>query len=75
MTQAVLYNNSDPDLFSQHQPKALRSIKLIEQGPEALIVANLELGMALSTDEIEKDCNLVQKCVKKNLDTSEEKEE
>jgi phosphoribosylformylglycinamidine synthase len=53
MTQAVLYNNSDPDLFSQHQPKPLRSIKLIEQGREALIDANLELGMALSTDEID----------------------
>ena len=53
MTQAVLYNNSAPDLFSQHQPKPLRSIKLIEQGPEALIEANLELGMALSTDEID----------------------
>ncbi|MCX7103924.1 MAG: phosphoribosylformylglycinamidine synthase [Methylococcales bacterium] len=53
MTQAVLYNNSAPDLFSQHQPKPLRSIKLIEQGREALIEANLELGMALSTDEIE----------------------
>ena len=53
MTQAVLYNNSAPDLFSQHQPKPLRSIKLIEQGREALIDANLELGMALSTDEID----------------------
>ncbi len=53
MTQAVLYNNSAPDLFSQHHPKPLRSIKLIEQGREALIEANLELGMALSTDEIE----------------------
>ena len=53
MTQAVLYNNSAPDLFSQHQPKPLRSIKLIEQGREALIEANLELGMALSTDEID----------------------
>jgi phosphoribosylformylglycinamidine synthase len=53
MTQTVIYDNTAPDLFSQHQPKPLRSIQLMEQGREAIINANVALGMALSTDEID----------------------
>lgn len=52
MTQTVLYDNTEPDLFTQHQPKPLLSIRVIEQGREALVMANSQLGMALSDDEI-----------------------
>jgi len=53
MTQTVLYDNAEPDLFTQHQPKPLLRIKLIELGRDALVKANLQLGMALSDDEID----------------------
>ncbi len=53
MTQSVLLDHAEPDLFSQHSPKPLVAIKLIEQGREALVIANQELGMALSDDEID----------------------
>ncbi|WP_262966403.1 phosphoribosylformylglycinamidine synthase [Methylobacter psychrophilus] len=53
MTQTVLFDNAEPDLFTQHQPKPLVDIKIIEQGREALVKANLQLGMALSDDEID----------------------
>ena len=53
MTQTVLYDNAEPDLFTQHQPKPLLNIRVIEQGREALVKANSQLGMALSDDEID----------------------
>jgi len=53
MTQSVLLGHAEPDLFSQHSPKPLVAIKLLEQGREALVTANQELGMALSDDEID----------------------
>ena len=53
MTQAVLENDARPDLFNQHDPKPLLSIPVIEQGRDALIKANLEMGLALSDDEID----------------------
>ncbi len=53
MTQAVLYDNIEPDLFAQHQPKPLLNVAIIEQGRDALVQANLQLGMALSDDEID----------------------
>jgi phosphoribosylformylglycinamidine synthase len=56
MTQAVLTDHAEPDLFTQHAPKPLVSIKLIEEGREALVKANAELGMALSDDEIDYLC-------------------
>ncbi|MFZ2168340.1 MAG: phosphoribosylformylglycinamidine synthase, partial [Methylococcaceae bacterium] len=53
MTQTVLFDNVEPDLFAQHQPKPLLSIMVIEQGRDALVQANSQLGMALSDDEID----------------------
>ncbi len=53
MTQSVLFNSQEPDLFSQHAPLPLVSINIIEQGKDALIKANTELGLALSGDEID----------------------
>ncbi len=53
MTQSVLLDNAEPDLFTQHQPKPLLSVAIIEQGRDALVQANLQLGMALSDDEID----------------------
>jgi phosphoribosylformylglycinamidine synthase len=53
MTQSVLQSNVEPDLFSHHSPKSLVAIKLIEQGRDALVIANQQLGMALSDDEID----------------------
>ncbi|MDD5631247.1 MAG: phosphoribosylformylglycinamidine synthase [Methylococcales bacterium] len=52
MTQTVLFDNAEPDLFSHHQPKPLVSVKLMQSGRDALVKANSELGMALSEDEI-----------------------
>ncbi len=51
MTQTVLYDNIEPDLFTRHQPKPLQSIAILEQGRDALVKANAQLGMALSDDE------------------------
>lgn len=53
MTQIVLDNDAELDLFIQHEPKALQTIAVIEQGKEALLDANLKLGLALSSDEID----------------------
>ena len=53
MTQTVLYDNVEPDLFTQHQPPPLQSVAIIEQGRDALVKANVQLGMALSDDEID----------------------
>ena len=53
MTQTVLYDNAEPDLFTQHQPQPLLSVAIIEQGRDALVKANAQLGMALSDDEID----------------------
>jgi phosphoribosylformylglycinamidine synthase len=53
MTQTVVDGDSDPDLFAHHQPKPLQSVAIIEQGRDALVSANTELGLALSEDEID----------------------
>ncbi len=53
MTQTVLYDIIEPDLFIQHQPKPLLSIDILEQGRDALVKANSQLGMALSDEEID----------------------
>ena len=53
MTQTVVYDNAAPDLFAQHHPKPLLSVAIIEQGRDALVKANAQLGMALSDDEID----------------------
>jgi phosphoribosylformylglycinamidine synthase len=53
MTQTVVDGDSDPDLFAHHHPKPLQSVAIIEQGRDALVTANAELGLALSEDEID----------------------
>ncbi len=53
MTQSVVFNTQDPDLFSQHAPLPLVHISIIEEGKAALDKANTQLGLALSNDEIE----------------------
>jgi len=53
MTQTVLDGDIEPELFALHQPKPLLNVAIIEQGRDALVAANTELGMALSDDEID----------------------
>ncbi|MDI1276388.1 phosphoribosylformylglycinamidine synthase [Methylobacter sp.] len=53
MTQTVLDGSTDPELFVPHEPKPLLSVAIIEQGRDALVSANAELGLALSDDEID----------------------
>jgi phosphoribosylformylglycinamidine synthase len=53
MTQTVLDGNIEPELFAQHQPQPLQRVEIIEQGRDALVRANSELGLALSDDEID----------------------
>ncbi len=53
MTQTVVLDDSDPDLFAHHDPKPLQTVAIIEFGREALVKANSELGLALSDDEID----------------------
>jgi len=53
MIQQVVYHEAELDLFAEHDPKPLQSVAIIEQGRDALVKANTELGLALSVDEID----------------------
>ncbi len=53
MTQSVLDGDIEPELFVPHQPQPLLHVAIIEQGRDALVSANTELGLALSDDEID----------------------
>jgi len=54
MTEAVLFNIEDAQgLFSQDKPHELQTIDVMQGGRAALLSANLELGLALSDDEID----------------------
>lgn len=53
MTQQILSGECNPDLFSRHQPLPLQTVAILDQGRSALVVANSELGLALSMDEID----------------------
>ncbi|QSB03059.1 phosphoribosylformylglycinamidine synthase [Methylomonas sp. EFPC1] len=53
MIQQVVYDQAELDLFAEHDPQPLQTVAIIEQGRDALVKANAELGMALSTDEID----------------------
>jgi len=53
MTQSVWNGDIEPELFAHHQPKPLLNVAIIEQGRDALVAANTELGLALSDDEID----------------------
>ena len=53
MTQIIVENDDTLDLFSKHQPQPFERIAVIEKGHAALKKANVELGLALSEDEID----------------------
>ncbi len=54
MTEMVLDFGSDPAiLFAQTEATTLRTIDVLTQGHSALTVANRELGLALSDDEVD----------------------
>ncbi|MCK5831317.1 MAG: phosphoribosylformylglycinamidine synthase [Methylococcales bacterium] len=53
MTQSVFDNDKGLDLFLHHDPQALKTVAVTEQGRDALVLANSDLGLALSNDEID----------------------
>ena len=53
MTQSVMGADVEPDLFVEHAAQSLTTVAVVEQGREALLAANSELGLALSGDEID----------------------
>ncbi|MEI2770204.1 MAG: phosphoribosylformylglycinamidine synthase [Candidatus Competibacter sp.] len=54
MTETVLGPNDDPAaLFAQAEPAPLATVDVLGNGREALAIANRELGLALSDDEID----------------------
>jgi len=54
MTETVLETSSDAAaLFQAHEPAELITIPLGGEGRDALVAANVELGLALSGDEID----------------------
>lgn len=53
MTQIVVVGDTELDLFGERSPVPLNTIPLLEKGPDALAESNIELGLALSSDEID----------------------
>ena len=54
MTEAVFWSAGEAAaLFAHHEPAAVTTIPVLSDGRHALVVANTELGLALSDDEIE----------------------
>jgi len=53
MIHSIFESEEGLDLFVHHEPKPLLTVSIIEQGREALVLANKELGLALSADEID----------------------
>ncbi|WP_445003929.1 phosphoribosylformylglycinamidine synthase [Halomonas mongoliensis] len=54
MTETVLADASDAArLFAHHEPAPLGSVDILEGGREALVAANVALGLALAEDEID----------------------
>jgi len=54
MTEAVFFSSDEGEcLFAQTDPQPLASVDVIGAGEDALRAANLDLGLALSQDEIE----------------------
>ena len=54
MTESVLRDADDAsNLFRELQARALESVDVIGAGKQALVKANLELGLAMSDDEID----------------------
>lgn len=54
MVEQIFYDASDcKQLLRHHSPKPLSHIDILSSGKKALETANIELGLALSTDEID----------------------
>ncbi|MFG6665943.1 phosphoribosylformylglycinamidine synthase [Halomonas sp. HNIBRBA4712] len=54
MTETVLWDDTEAEkLFTRLEPAPLGSVDILEGGREALVVANRELGLALTDDEID----------------------
>jgi phosphoribosylformylglycinamidine synthase len=53
MTQTVVRDQNNLELFAHHEPQPLQRVNVIENGRDALVLANTELGLALSADEID----------------------
>ena len=54
MTEAVLSPDDDPAvLFTRADPAPLTTIQMLSGGRTALVIANRELGLALSEDEVD----------------------
>ncbi len=53
MTQTVIFDQTNLELFAHHEPQPLQRVNVIENGRDALVSANTELGLALSADEID----------------------
>jgi len=54
MMETVFFALDDAEqLFAHHQPTPVTSVDLLGQGRQALIDANLRLGLALAEDEID----------------------
>jgi len=54
MTESCLNNIKDADiLFIEMEPNEFQSIGMLDAGKSAIEIANIELGLALSEDEIE----------------------
>ena len=48
MTQTVIFDQSNLELFAHHEPQPLQRVNVLEQGRDALVLANTILGLALS---------------------------
>lgn len=53
MTQTVLSEGEDAQLFRHHEPAPMELIRLLEHGRPILDAANERLGLALSADELD----------------------
>ncbi len=53
MMQTVIDAKKIPNLFSEQKPQPLASVAVIKKGRQALVDANVSLGLALSEDEID----------------------
>ncbi len=53
MTEVVIDDENTVAIFAEHDPLPLETIAVMEQGREALVKANQDLGLALSDDEID----------------------
>jgi phosphoribosylformylglycinamidine synthase len=54
MTEFLFFDGGDARiLFAEHRPAPVGTIRLLAEGRDALVSANIELGLALSDDEID----------------------